>query len=72
MHDLVKVPEDFYHHVMRTTCSIACAMVWGQRGATFDSFFGHVGNPFAVIKLLTYFTMLIAGFDSVCMMPWIR
>ncbi|VUC26552.1 unnamed protein product [Clonostachys rosea] len=41
LRDLVDDPEDFYHHVMRTTCSVACAMVFGQRGATWDSFFGR-------------------------------
>ncbi|KAJ5916118.1 cytochrome P450 [Penicillium tannophilum] len=41
MRDLVKTPDDFYHHVMRTTCSISCSMVWGHRGATFESFFGR-------------------------------
>ncbi|POR38185.1 O-methylsterigmatocystin oxidoreductase [Tolypocladium paradoxum] len=41
MRDLLKSPDDFYHHVMRTTCSVACAMVWGQRGPTYDSFFGR-------------------------------
>lgn len=45
MRDLVRNPDDFYHHVMRTTCSIACCMVWGHRGATFESFFGHVSGP---------------------------
>ncbi|KAF7125412.1 hypothetical protein CNMCM5793_001590 [Aspergillus hiratsukae] len=41
MRDLVRTPDDFYHHIMRTTCSIACCMVWGHRGATFESFFGR-------------------------------
>ncbi|KAJ5793259.1 cytochrome P450 [Penicillium pulvis] len=41
MRDLVKTPDEFYHHVMRTTCSISCSMVWGHRGATFESFFGR-------------------------------
>ncbi|KAL4810589.1 cytochrome P450 [Aspergillus unguis] len=41
MRDLLQTPDDFYHHVMRTTCSIACSMVWGHRGATFQSFFGR-------------------------------
>ncbi|KAH8654828.1 cytochrome P450 [Ilyonectria robusta] len=41
MRDLIDDPEDFYHHIMRTTCSVACAMVFGQRGKTYDSFFGR-------------------------------
>ena len=42
MRDLLETPKDFYHHIMRTTCSMACIMVWGQRGPTWESFFGHV------------------------------
>ncbi|KAF4334392.1 oxidoreductase [Fusarium beomiforme] len=41
LRDLLDEPQDFYHHVMRTTCSVACAMVFGQRGASWESFFGH-------------------------------
>ncbi|KAI1009821.1 hypothetical protein LB504_003034 [Fusarium proliferatum] len=41
LRDILTTPADFYHHVMRTTCSVACIMVWGQRGATYDSFFGR-------------------------------
>jgi hypothetical protein len=52
MRDLVKTPDEFYHHIMRTTCSIACSMVWGHRGATFDSFFGRVSQFFGLSRYL--------------------
>ncbi|KAL1900977.1 hypothetical protein Sste5346_002040 [Sporothrix stenoceras] len=41
LRDLLDRPEAFYNHVRRTTCSVACAMVFGQRGASYESFFGH-------------------------------
>jgi len=41
MHDLVHKPEDFYNHMRRVTASIACILVFGNRGATYESFWGH-------------------------------
>ncbi|KAF2768278.1 cytochrome P450 [Teratosphaeria nubilosa] len=38
--DLVRDPTNFYESIQRTTASVACAVVWGHRGPTFDSFWG--------------------------------
>lgn len=61
MRDLLKSPDDFYHHIMRTTCSIACSMVWGHRGATYDSFFGHVSDlvPLPWVQLTVFFSQCV-------------
>ncbi|KAF2499912.1 putative cytochrome P450 oxidoreductase [Lophium mytilinum] len=40
MFDFLEKPEDFYKHLRRVTSSIACTLVFGQRGATYDSFWG--------------------------------
>jgi hypothetical protein len=42
LHDLVQKPEGFYNHIRRVTASIACVLIFGQRGATYESFWGHV------------------------------
>ncbi|RFU29332.1 hypothetical protein B7463_g6997, partial [Scytalidium lignicola] len=39
--DLVRDPKNFYTHIQRTTSSVANAVVWGHRGAKFDSFWAH-------------------------------
>jgi len=42
MYDFLETPDDFYKHLRRVTASIACTLVFGQRGATYDTFWGHV------------------------------
>ncbi|KAF2727830.1 cytochrome P450 oxidoreductase-like protein [Polyplosphaeria fusca] len=38
MNDLLVTPEDFEHHVKRTTSSSTSITVWGYRAKTFDNF----------------------------------
>ncbi|OAL22030.1 hypothetical protein AYO20_11266 [Fonsecaea nubica] len=40
-HQLLTDPENFYNHVRRTTSSIACILIYGHRGPTFENFWGH-------------------------------
>jgi hypothetical protein len=42
MNDFLETPENFYTHVRRVTASIANILIFGQRGATYDSFWGSV------------------------------
>ncbi|KAJ0413479.1 cytochrome P450 [Aspergillus carlsbadensis] len=41
VYDIVNTPDDFYRHLRRVTASIACTFIYGQRGATYESFWGH-------------------------------
>ncbi|EXJ90176.1 hypothetical protein A1O3_03245 [Capronia epimyces CBS 606.96] len=41
LNDLVQDPENFYKYVRRVTSSIACILVFGQRGKTYENFWGH-------------------------------
>ncbi|EXJ84074.1 hypothetical protein A1O3_04741 [Capronia epimyces CBS 606.96] len=45
MNDLLRDPDNFFNHIRRYTASVAATLVYGQRGATFDSFWGHVREP---------------------------
>jgi hypothetical protein len=42
VYDMMNTPDDFYRHLRRVTASIACTFIYGQRGATYESFWGHV------------------------------
>ncbi|EXJ82881.1 hypothetical protein A1O3_06697 [Capronia epimyces CBS 606.96] len=44
MYQLLTDPENFYNHVRRTTSSISCILIYGQRGPTFENFWGHFGE----------------------------
>lgn len=44
MNDLLQSPEGFFDHIRRYTASVATTLVYGQRGATFDSFWAHVSR----------------------------
>ncbi|KAI1617878.1 cytochrome P450 [Exophiala viscosa] len=41
LNDLVRDPGNFYNHMKRLTCSIACILVFGQRALTYEDFWGH-------------------------------
>ncbi|OQU97041.1 hypothetical protein CLAIMM_03044 [Cladophialophora immunda] len=41
MNDLLTNPDGFFNHIRRYTASVATTLVYGQRGATFDSFWAH-------------------------------
>lgn len=41
MNDLLDDPEGFFDHIRRYTASVISSIVFGQRGATFDSFWAH-------------------------------
>ena len=41
MADLLHDPNGFYNHIRRYTASVASVLVFGFRGATFDSFWAH-------------------------------
>ncbi|TVY37467.1 Cytochrome P450 monooxygenase [Lachnellula occidentalis] len=41
MHQLLTDPDNFYNHVKRTTSSISCILIYGQRGPTYENFWGH-------------------------------
>ncbi|KIW75333.1 hypothetical protein Z517_10074 [Fonsecaea pedrosoi CBS 271.37] len=51
MNDLLNHPDGFFNHIRRYTASVAATLVYGQRGATFDSFWGH-----AVYDVMTKWT----------------
>lgn len=38
---LLDTPENFYNHIKRVTSSISCILIYGQRGPTFENFWGH-------------------------------
>jgi len=40
--DMVQTPTDFFHHVERTTASVANIIVWGYRGQKYEDFWGSV------------------------------
>ncbi|KAI9742375.1 MAG: hypothetical protein M1818_003908 [Claussenomyces sp. TS43310] len=40
MLDMLNTPENFYKHVRRVTASIANILIFGQRGVTYDTFWG--------------------------------
>ncbi|KAJ5797968.1 uncharacterized protein N7503_007264 [Penicillium pulvis] len=42
LNDLLSAPDGFFNHVRRYTASSASVLAFGHRGATFDSFWGHV------------------------------
>ncbi|EXJ79931.1 hypothetical protein A1O3_08216 [Capronia epimyces CBS 606.96] len=42
MNDLLAKPDDFIKHVRRYTASVANCIIYGQRAATYESFWGHV------------------------------
>lgn len=42
MNDLLGNPDGFFNSIRRYTASVAATLVFGQRGATFDSFWAHV------------------------------
>ncbi|KAL2855262.1 cytochrome P450 [Aspergillus pseudodeflectus] len=44
VYDIMNTPDDFYRHLRRVTASIACTFIYGQRGATYESFWGHFGE----------------------------
>lgn len=44
MNDLLNHPEGFFDNIRRYTASVATTLVYGQRGATFDSFWAHVSR----------------------------
>jgi hypothetical protein len=44
MHQLLTDPDNFYNHVKRTTSSISCILIYGQRGPTYENFWGHVSS----------------------------
>ncbi|KAK5352286.1 hypothetical protein LTS03_004054 [Exophiala xenobiotica] len=41
LHQLLTDPKNFYNHIKRTTSSISCILIYGQRGPTFENFWGH-------------------------------
>ncbi|KAK5451326.1 hypothetical protein LTS15_008090 [Exophiala xenobiotica] len=41
MADLLNDPKGFYNHIRRYTASVASVLIFGSRGATFDSFWAH-------------------------------
>ncbi|KAK7207664.1 putative cytochrome P450 oxidoreductase [Myxozyma melibiosi] len=41
LNDLVDDPSNFIKHVRRYTSSVACILVYGQRGETYENFWGH-------------------------------
>jgi len=41
MNDLLRNPDGFFNHIRRYTASVAATLVFGQRGATFKSFWAH-------------------------------
>jgi hypothetical protein len=44
MNDLLQQPHDFIKHIRRYTSSVANSIIYGQRAATYDDFWGHVGE----------------------------
>jgi len=44
MNDLLKTPADFIHHIRRYTSSVANSIIYGQRAATYEDFWGHVSH----------------------------
>jgi hypothetical protein len=42
LNDLLRTPDEFFDCVRRYTASVAAILVFGQRGATFKSFWAHV------------------------------
>ncbi|TVY53947.1 Cytochrome P450 monooxygenase patI [Lachnellula cervina] len=41
LNDLLRTPENFFDCIRRYTASVAATLVFGQRGATFESFWAH-------------------------------
>lgn len=60
LNDLLRTPEDFFDCVRRYTASVAATLVFGQRGATFKSFWAHVSSILIRIDGL-YILMLCQG-----------
>lgn len=42
LHDILVNPDGFYNHVRRYNASVFNIITWGQRGATYDSFWSRV------------------------------
>jgi hypothetical protein len=55
MTDLLGTPDGFFNHVRRYTASVVTSVTYGFRGATFESFWAHVGviHPHRTILMLT-------------------
>ncbi|GME65473.1 cytochrome p450 [Neofusicoccum parvum] len=41
LHDLLRTPNKFFDHIKRSTGSVANIIIWGHRGATYESFWGY-------------------------------
>ncbi|EOD47128.1 putative cytochrome p450 protein [Neofusicoccum parvum UCRNP2] len=41
LHDLLRTPDKFFDHIKRSTGSVANIIIWGHRGATYESFWGY-------------------------------
>lgn len=65
IHQLLTDPDNFYNHVRRTTSSISCILIYGQRGATYENFWGHVGCH----KLLEIWHLLTSAGCVWCIEP---
>ena len=44
MNNLLDRPDNFYDEIRRYTASVAAVLSFGHRGATFESFWAHVGQ----------------------------
>jgi hypothetical protein len=70
MNDLLETPNNFYKHVRRTTASIACILVFGQRAASYEAFWGHVSTNF--LSLLEIVFSIFRTYQLICKIVCIR